>query len=418
MPRALYWLGMAGLFLVSGLIPYLMRHRRNWRLWVVGFTTVDAALLVTVLLVPNVLGANNWPIQMGFRFHNDLYLFVLLAGAALSYSPLLVFWTGVAAATAWSVGTLVIVSRSDSLIALPPATGDDAIDSRLALEAFLQPTFVNLTERFNEVVLLLVTAAIIAAAGWRARRLVLRQVETERARASIARYVAPELVNELTRHQRPLEASEQRRIAVLFVDMIGFTRLAEQFSPGTTIVMLRSFHRRMADAVFACGGTVDKYAGDSVMATFGALGERPDDAARALRCACMMLEAAEAWNAKRTQRGAQAVNVGIGLHYGPVVVGNVGDERHLQFTAIGDTVNVASRIERMTRDLETPILASDALINAARADGIGSDAMVSRFSEAGTVSVRGRRGEVGVWRLDEVSSGMAVEAMDRERRSA
>ena len=401
MPRVLYWLGLAAVFLVSGIIPYLMRHTSAWRLWFAFFATVDAAVLVTALLLPNPLEPTGWPIQMSFRFHNVLYLFVLLAGAALSFSPILVIWTGLSAATAWGVGALIIADRPETILTNPLPTGDPGLDAQRALDNYLEPTYVSLQITQNEVVLLMVTAAIVAAAVWRARRLMLRQVESERARANLSRYVSPDLVEKLAKGQSPLATSDQRNVAVLFVDIIGFTRLAEESTPERTIVMLRGFHRRMAEAVFACGGTVDKYAGDSVMATFGALGEGPDDACRALRCACAMLEAAEGWNAKRQARGAAPVKLGIGVHYGPVVVGNVGEQRHLQFTVIGDTVNVASRVERLTREHDTPILASADVIEAARREGDGAAAMLTAFKETGRVPVRGRRGEIGLWRLDE-----------------
>ncbi len=400
-PRVLYWLGLAALFLVSGLIPYLLRRSRGWKLWFALFASVDAAVLVTAMLLPNPLEPSGWPIQMNFRFHNVLYLFVLLAGAALSFSPILVLWTGLSAATAWGVGALIIAGRPESIVGFPPPTGDAARDSLAALQNYLEPTYVGLQITQNEVVLLMVTAAIAAAAVWRARRLLLRQVQSERARANLSRYVSPDLVDTLAQEELPLAASDQRKVAVLFVDIIGFTRLAEDSTPERIIVMLRGFHRRMAEAVFACGGTVDKYAGDSVMATFGALGEGPDDACRALRCACAMLEAAEGWNAKRADRGAVPVKLGIGVHYGPVVVGNVGEQRHLQFTVIGDTVNVASRMERLTRDHGTPILASADVIEAAGRENGGSDPVLAAFKEAGRVTVRGRRGEIGLWCLDQ-----------------
>ncbi len=401
MPRVLYWLGLASLFLVSGLIPYLMRNSRHWWLWVMGFAGVDALVLVTAMLMPNPLEPIDWPIQMVLRFHNVLYLFVLLAGAALSYSPFLVIWTGFTAATAWTVGTLLIAGRPESITEGPPLTGDPAADSQNGLSNFLEPTYVSYQMLANEVILLMVAAAIIAAAVWRARRLVLRQMETERARSNLARYVSPSLVDQLAQLEAPLATSEQRNIAILFVDIIGFTRLAEQSTPDLTIVMLRSFHRRMAETVFACGGTIDKYAGDSVMATFGALGDEGDPANRSLTCACTMLDAVGRWNAKRQARGAAPIKVGVGVHYGPVVLGNVGDQRHLQFTVVGDTVNVASRMERLTRDHGTPILASTEVIEAARHEGNGSVAVLARFDEAGRVTVRGRQGEVGLWRLSD-----------------
>ncbi|MCG8596583.1 MAG: adenylate/guanylate cyclase domain-containing protein [Kiloniellales bacterium] len=400
MPRVLYWLGLAALFLVSGIIPYLLRKSRGWRVWFALFAAVDAAVLVTAMLQPNPLEPSGWPIQMGFRFHNVLYLFVLLAGAALSFSPILVIWTGFSAATAWSIGALMIAIRPETIVNNPAPTGDLELDRLLSLQNYLEPTYMSLQATQNEVVLLMVTAAIVAAAVWRARRLLLRQVESERARANLSRYVSPDLVDKLAQEQSPMATSDQRDVAVLFVDIIGFTGIAEDSTPERIIVMLRGFHRRMAGAVFACGGTVDKYAGDSVMATFGALGEGRDDACRALRCARAMLEAAEGWNVKRAARGAKPVKLGIGIHYGPVVVGNVGEQRHLQFTVIGDTVNVASRVERLTRDHGTPVLASADVIEAARREAGGSSDLLASFSEAGRFTVRGRRGEIGLWRLE------------------
>ncbi len=132
-PRVLYWLGLAALFLVSGLIPYLLRRSRGWKLWFALFASVDAAVLVTAMLLPNPLEPSGWPIQMNFRFHNVLYLFVLLAGAALSFSPILVLWTGLSAATAWGVGALIIAGRPESIVGFPPPTGDAARDSLAAV---------------------------------------------------------------------------------------------------------------------------------------------------------------------------------------------------------------------------------------------------------------------------------------------
>lgn len=403
MPRVTYWLGFVGLFLVSGFIPYAMRHTGKWRLWFAAFATVDAILLVTAMLLPNPLQTNDWPVQMGLRFHNVLYLFVLLAGAALSYSPFLVVWTGFSAAAAWSIGTLLIAIQSNAVTSDPVSTGDPVIDSQRALETFLSPTFVNLGGWMNEVVLLMITAVIMAAAVWRARTRMVRQVKAERARTNLARYISPDLTEQLAQGRSPFEASEQRKVAVLFVDMIGFTRLAEETTPERTITMLRGFHRRMAEAVFACGGTVDKYAGDSVMATFGALGERPDDALRAVRCAQAMVLAVDDWNAKRQERGSPPVRIGIGVHYGDVVVGNVGEQRFLQFTVIGDTVNVASRIERLTRDHGARILASVDVVEAAQRGTDDASEALAGFREAGVVPVRGRQGEIALWRLDEIS---------------
>jgi adenylate cyclase len=197
---------------------------------------------------------------------------------------------------------------------------------------------------------------------------------------------------------------------VLFVDIVGFTRLCEELRPERCIALLRSFHARMARCVFAHGGTLDKYIGDGVMATFGTLEPRADDAARALACAEAMLAEVTRWNAKRVARGAAPVAVGIGLHHGPVTVGNVGDERQLEFTAIGDTVNVANRLERLTREGRGPLVVSQALVEAVRAAGPAMERCLHRLQPAGTVRLRGREAPLPVLALPPEPGGQDGEA--------
>lgn len=407
-PRVGWWLGLVVLFALSGLIPYWLRHRRRWRIWVAAFIGVDAILLTTALLAPNPLAGETWPIQMTLRLHNNLYLFVFLAGAALSYAPSMVLWTGLAAASAWSVGVYLILTlptTRDMMVTAAPNTPEA---QQQAIDGFLDPFFVNVSGWLNEVVLLGITALIVAAAVWRSRRLLARQVSSERARASLARYFSPDVVERLAVESGAFDKPNQRQAAVLFVDVVGFTRLCERIPPESCISLLRSFHARMARCVFAHGGTLDKFIGDGMMATFGTLEPREDDARRALACARAMLADIERWNAKRAKRGAEPIHVGIGLHYGVVTVGNVGSNRQLEFTAIGDTVNIASRLERLTRDLEVPLVASGALVTAASeaTDPLSEiDALLHGLMPAGESQLRGRETPIPIFALRDAAAG-------------
>src|SRR5690606_9773273 len=104
-----------------------------------------------------------------------------------------------------------------------------------------------------------------------------------------------------------------------------------------------------------------------------------EDATRALDCACAMVEEVERWNAKRRARGAPPIRIGVGVHYGEVVVGNIGDSRRLEFTVIGDAVNVASRLERLTRERGVPVIASADVIEAVRRENGGPPDIIRRF---------------------------------------
>src|SRR4029077_2712751 len=187
-------------------------------------------------------------------------------------------------------------------------------------------------------------------------------------------------------------------VAVLFVDIVGFTRMSEHLGPEAVVTMLRQFHERMTAQIFACGGTVEKYIGDAIFAVFGLPEPGPEDAANALRCAELMIAALAGWNIERRQAGEQNLAIGIGLNYGPAVVGDVGSEHSLSFTVIGDTVNTASRLQGLTRSLETPLVVGDALVSAIAdlpPDGIAD--LIGALEDRGEQALRGRSGAVRIW---------------------
>jgi adenylate cyclase len=186
----------------------------------------------------------------------------------------------------------------------------------------------------------------------------------------------------------------RQTVAVLFVDIVGFTRMAEAMPPEAVVSMLREFHERMAGRIFACGGTVEKYIGDEIFAVFGLPDTSPHDAASALRCAAMMLEELDAWNKARAECGEPPLAIGIGVNYGPAVMGDVGTEYSLAFTVIGDTVNVASRLQSLTRELKTPLVVADAILTQ-----IGGDpaTLPIKLLPQGERELRGRTGAIRIW---------------------
>jgi adenylate cyclase len=168
--------------------------------------------------------------------------------------------------------------------------------------------------------------------------------------------------------------------------------------PEAVVTMLRQYHERMTAQIFACGGTVEKYIGDAIFAVWGLPGSGEHDAANALRCANGMIAALDDWNASRGAAGDGPLAIGIGLHYGPAVVGDVGSEHSFSFTVIGDTVNTASRLQAMTRDLATPLVVSDDLVAVVGKAAMAEEArLVDELQNRGEQALRGRSGAVGVW---------------------
>ncbi len=177
----------------------------------------------------------------------------------------------------------------------------------------------------------------------------------------------------------------------------GFTTMCESDAPGDVVDFLRGYPDRLGKAVFENGSTLDKYLGDGLMATFGTPEPSENDASNALRCAFDMLEALSIWNRDRSAEGLPPVRIGIGIHFGPVISGDIGNRRRLKYSVIGDTVNVASRLEQLPRKLKASLVVSDLLIEAISPTDKAGQSLVKRLVSAGVQDLRGRRGKIGVW---------------------
>ena len=189
-----------------------------------------------------------------------------------------------------------------------------------------------------------------------------RQAVAERAYASLSRYFSPNLAQELAADTDAIDLGGQRRgIATLFTDIASFTALVETLEPSVLGTLLNEYLTGMTDIVFTQDGTVAKIVGDALHVLFGAPGEQPDHAARAVACALALDEYAEAFRARCHKKGIALGVTRIGVHAGPAIVGNFGGGRFFDYTAYGDTINVAARLEAANKQLGTRTCASATL---------------------------------------------------------
>ena len=393
--RQFYYLAVTAVFGLLGWVPHLLRRHRHAVAIRFGFVVLDAVLITAVVILPPPGGLDfGFPIQMRVRGPEFLYLNLLIVGAALSYSPLQVLWTGVWSILVWSAGVVLVGMRPDTVLTSAGGNSPQAL-----LQTLMNPYYVGYFQLLNQVVLTAIATAVLAAAVWRSRALLLRQTRAEIARADLARYVSPDVADAIMDADSAggetggdFGAPVNRNVAVLFADVVGFTSLSEHMAPDRVVRLLRSLHERGSAVVFAHGGSLDKYLGDGFLATFGGIRGQPDAAARALRCALALQEETARWNAKRQARGHVPVRLSVGVHYGPVVVGNIGSAQRLEFTVVGDTVNIASRLETLTRQLDCRIAVSDAALTEARLH----DPALPPFAAAGDRRLDGREQTLSV----------------------
>jgi len=408
--RSVVYAGAILLFMALGAVPHLIRRMGfSWIGWTIGIMLIEVSILTYLLVVPPPFALGSWTPQLNLRLPNFLYLGVFLVGMALSYSPALVVWTGSATMAAWSAGVLWIANLPDSIAGSSLDILDRGMTPEQIIGRFLDAKYVGLTNWYNQLVFLALVTLILAITVWRSRRLVRRQVVAETARSNLSRYFSPNLVEELAGQAGDLDKVTTQKVAVLFADMVGFTAKTERMTPEALVKMLREFHGRLARTIFDHGGTLDKYMGDAVMAHFGTPRSRPDDASRALACGIAMVREVDLWNAERAARGEAAIAIGVGLHYGPVVSGNIGDEQRLEYTVLGDTVNVASRIEALTRELNSPLAVSDDLVSEIRQMNGDHDEGLVHLTRDRERPVRGREHPVMLWTLQPQSAQVANE---------
>jgi adenylate cyclase len=170
--------------------------------------------------------------------------------------------------------------------------------------------------------------------------------EKEMIKRAFTRYVAREVVEEILKDPENLVLSgERRQVTVLFCDVRGFTPLSERLSPEEVVLLLNDFYTLMIETTFKYDGTLDKFLGDAVMAVFGAPMAHPDHSARAIRTALAMQEGIAGLNERRVRDGKEPIAVGIGVSAGEAVAGTVGTEDRMEYTVIGDSVNLAARLE-------------------------------------------------------------------------
>ncbi|EOQ89026.1 adenylate/guanylate cyclase catalytic domain protein [Leptospira yanagawae serovar Saopaulo str. Sao Paulo = ATCC 700523] len=300
-------------------------------------------------------------------------------------------------------GTLVINAFSiQPIYPMLYALGVVISQAGILVYAQQDPRFIS-TENFKEAFLgpaahvnnYIMSMGIIGVLGfflayltYRVRRTVLSAVTNEVKMTQLTRYFSPNVVEELDQAGEDFfkPGGKESTVAVLFCDIANFTQISESLGPEKTMSLLSEYHSFMLDIVFQNHGTLDKFIGDGMMVTFGTPTISQEDATNSVKAGIAMLQALALWNKKRESNGEKPISIRIGIHYGPVIVGNVGVEKRLEYTVIGDTVNAASRLEALGKELKRNFLISRELFDHIRLEFKQN----LKFKTLGTLSLRGK----------------------------
>ncbi len=358
---------------------------------------VDLALMTVGMVVPNPLSTTDLPLAMQYRFDNFMYFYLILAAGTLAYSWRTVVAIGTWTAVMWSLGVALAWWFAAPVEGLTEVAYE-GFGGIPRLAEFMDPNSFVFGLRVQEVVVFVIVAVTLGFSVRRFNALLMNNAGLERERANLSRYFSPNVVEELSQNDEPLKQIRTHDVAVLFIDIVDFTKFASSREPREVIELLRGFHARMEAQVFRFDGTLDKYLGDGLMATFGTPFAGDHDATHALECARAMVREIDLWNIERKRAGEPIICAGIGLHYGSVVLGDIGAHR-LEFAVIGNTVNVSSRLEAMTRKLDVRVVMSDDLRDQVVRETGEKAPVLSGFDRILGQDIRGVEDKLTVWTM-------------------
>ncbi|MEH6652443.1 MAG: adenylate/guanylate cyclase domain-containing protein [Motiliproteus sp.] len=379
---------VGGTFAVLGLFHFNIiatRWDKPWSKY--AFLGLDVAILSILVAIAPVEPRVDLPQAFIFRFNIFYYYFLFVAIAGLSFSPGLVLWAGVVGSIGWLGAYFHIYLTTENPLLWEDIPLETTRDEFLAV--FLSPDFLPAGSRFHEVVILLITAILLAVVIQRARGTLLAHLKADAERRSVTdmfgRHVPKAIAEMMISDKGALEPIE-REATVLFADIAGFTTLTEKLGPSGITNVLNAYFDNATDTISRYGGVITQFQGDAVLAVFNVPVTDPAHARKALDAAVKL---SSMTNLKTY--GGESLSIRIGISTGHLIAGNVGGGGRQTYTVHGDTVNMAARLEAMNKELGTRILISEST-----ADRI----VDANLRKIGHVKIRGQSGEFQIFTVE------------------
>lgn len=348
-----------GLYFVATVIRLVLAYRIRMGFWLLaGSIAIDMALLYGLIWSFHLQYMQ--PASFYLKAPTQQYVYIFIALRALRFEVQYVVLAGAAAAFGWvaMIGYVIFGDPHSTMI------------TRNYVE-YLTSNSILVGAEVDKIVTIAAVTTILAFAIHAARRMMTQAVTGAQAQENLSRFFAPEIAQHISRSGDAISAGdgEAREAAILNLDVRGFTALASSASPQEVMSVLADYQRRMVPIIQRHGGAIDKFLGDGIMATFGATRPLEDYAARAMAALEECMEAASAWSAEQAAQGRPPLTINGALASGRIVAGAVGDATRLEYTVIGDAVNLSAKLEKHNKVQGCRALALKDTYDAACAQG-------------------------------------------------
>jgi adenylate cyclase len=323
-----------------------LAYARLLRPWML-YLSVIADMLLLMGLIYSFHYKYAQPAVFYLKAPTFLYVFLFIALRALRFEARFVVFTGLAAIAGW-IGLILYALGGRG----GPANPTDDFVEYMTSNAFL------VHAEADKIIAILLTTLVLALAISRARHLLVQAVSESAAAQDLSRFFDPGVAARIRGAAISIKAGEGelRDVAILTADLRGFTRLSMELPPDEVMKVLQDYQGRVCPLIAEAGGSIDKFLGDGILASFGAVMPSATAAADALRAADAVMAAAANWASERRAAGLPPLEIGLAVASGRVVFGAVGDGERLEFTVIGDAVNLAAKLEKHNKEEGTRAL--------------------------------------------------------------
>lgn len=341
---------------IIGLIWSIRTRLPDWAVYISIF--FDIGLLILLILSFHIQYGQ--PASFSLKTPTFLYIFLFIALRALRFQPRFVLAAGAIGAIGWVMMIVYVININP----------ENTMITRNYI-TYLTSNSILIGAEIDKIMTILAVSGVLAMVLYRGQRLLFSSVEAETAAKDLSRFLDGSVAEQIRSAEQQIAPGQgiKREAAVVNVDIRGFSLLAAEIDPSEVVTILGEYQTRIIPILLQHNGSIDKFLGDGIMATFGAVQSSETYAADALRAVDDIMTASDDWAAQRISQGVPPLAINASVAVGPIVFGAIGGEERLEYTVIGSTVNLSAKLEKHNKQLGVRALATQDAYTLAKDQG-------------------------------------------------